>query len=147
MSSAEPDGESELPAEGPGAEDESDSQFGLDAKESLGELEEFSTNAQLLSGMTIGAGQEAPEWNACRGAIGSLGLTRGFLMELAEFKLDETIEPALAFGQAIKAYRRARDRMTVANLKLVLSIAKKYLFTGQPLDDLLQEGNIGLIKP
>jgi RNA polymerase primary sigma factor len=46
----------------------------------------------------------------------------------------------------MQAYRRARDRMAVANLKLVHSIAKKYLFSGQPLDDLLQEGNIGLIK-
>jgi RNA polymerase primary sigma factor len=145
-SSTELDAESELPAEAAGTEDKSDSQFGLDAQESLGELEEFRANAQLRSGLTIGAGQDEPEWNACRGALASLGLTRGFLMALADSKLDETIEPALAFGQAIKAYRRARDRMTVANLKLVLSIAKKYLFTGQPLDDLLQEGNIGLIK-
>ena len=43
-------------------------------------------------------------------------------------------------------YRRARDKMAVSNLKLVFSIAKKYLFSGQPLDDLLQEGNIGLLK-
>ena len=67
-------------------------------------------------------------------------------MELADSKLAGKPEPALAFGQAMKAYRRARDQMTVANLKLVYSIAKKYLFSGQPLDDLLQEGNIGLIK-
>jgi RNA polymerase primary sigma factor len=36
--------------------------------------------------------------------------------------------------------------MAVANLKLVYSIAKKYLYSGMPLDDLLQEGNIGLLK-
>lgn len=144
--SAEPDTESEPTTDVPGAEDEGDSQFGLDAKESIGELEELRVNAQLLSGLAVGASQEAPEWNACRGAIASLGLTRSFLMELTDSRLAGESEPALAFSQAMKAYRRARDKMAVANLKLVYSIAKKYLFSGQPLDDLLQEGNIGLIK-
>lgn len=144
--SAEPDTECEPTADVPGAEDEGDSQFGLDAKESIGELEELRVNADLLSGLAVGASQDAPEWNACRGAIASLGLTRSYLMELTDAKLAGEPEPALAFSQTMKAYRRARDQMAVANLKLVYSIAKKYLFSGQPLDDLLQEGNIGLIK-
>ena len=46
----------------------------------------------------------------------------------------------------MKAYQDARERMTIANLKLVFSIAKKHLYSGQPLDDLIQEGNIGLLK-
>lgn len=146
ISSAEPDTESEPPTDTPSAEDEGDSQFGLDAKESFGELEELCANAELLSVLAVVASQDAPGWNACRSAIASLGLTRSFLMELADSKLAGEPEPALAFGQAMKAYRRARDQMAVANLKLVYSIAKKYLFSGQPLDDLLQEGNIGLIK-
>lgn len=146
ISSAAPDAESDPQTDAASAEDEGDSQFGLDAKESIGELEELRVNAQLLSGLAVVASQDAPGWNACRGAIASLGLTRSFLMELADSKLAGEPEPALAFGQAMKAYRRARDQMAVANLKLVYSIAKKYLFSGQPLDDLLQEGNIGLIK-
>ena len=144
--SADPDAESDPPTDAASAEDGGDSQFGLDAKESIGELEELRVNAELLSGLAVGASQDAPEWNACRGAIASLSLTRSFLTELADSKLAGESEPALAFGQAMKAYRRARDQMAVANLKLVYSIAKKYLFSGQPLDDLLQEGNIGLIK-
>jgi len=128
------------------AEDEADSQFGLDAKASTDELAEFCATAELLSGIPVGASQDAPEWEECRGALGSLGLTRGFLMELADSGLAGEPDSAAAFSQAIGAYRRARDRMAVANLKLVYSIAKKYLFSGQPLDDLLQEGNIGLIK-
>ena len=146
ISSTEPDADAELPIEAGDVEDEADSQFDLDAKESFGELEEFCACAKLLSGLAVGASQDDPEWNACRGALASLGLTRGFLMELADSDLAGEPEPALAFAQAMSAYRRARDRMTVANLKLVFSIAKKYLFSGQPLDDLLQEGNIGLIK-
>jgi len=39
----------------------------------------------------------------------------------------------------------ARNRIVEGNLKLVHSIAKSYLYTGVPLDDLIQEGNMGLM--
>jgi len=129
-----------------GHEDEADSQPGLEAMASTDELAEFCANAELLSGLPVGASQSADGWLACRAALASLGLARGFLMELADSGLVGEPDSAHAFDQAMRTYRRARDRMTVANLKLVNSIAKKYLFSGQPLDDLLQEGNIGLIK-
>jgi RNA polymerase primary sigma factor len=127
-------------------EDEPGSEFAPDAKEFSGELTEFSASVELLSGLTVGTSQDTPEWDACRRALASLGLARGFLMELADSGLAVEHESALAFRQAMKSYLSARNQMAVANLKLVLSIAKKYMFSGQPLDDLLQEGNIGLIK-
>ena len=48
--------------------------------------------------------------------------------------------------QQLRAGDRARDRLMVCNLRLVLSIAKKYIGKGVPYEDLIQEGNIGLLR-
>jgi RNA polymerase sigma factor (sigma-70 family) len=48
-------------------------------------------------------------------------------------------------NDAVGAGQRARDEFVVANLRLVVSIARRYQSTGLPLGDLIQLGNLGLM--
>src|SRR5690606_19753707 len=49
-------------------------------------------------------------------------------------------------GRSIRRADRAKAELTSANLRLVVSFAKRFVNRGVPLDDLIQEGNIGLMR-
>lgn len=76
----------------------------------------------------------------------ALGLSRRFLEELAETERGNNSSSAKEYFSSIKAYKKANEMMVKANLKLVFHLAMKYRYSGEPLDDLVQEGNLGLLK-
>ena len=58
-----------------------------------------------------------------------------------------TVEEEVELAQAIKrGDRRALEKLTRANLRFVVSVAKQYQNQGLSLPDLINEGNLGLIK-
>lgn len=90
--------------------------------------------------------QAASRTEEVREHLDSLRLNTSFLFGLAKAAATGTHESAKAFVAAMTGYLQAREQMAAANLKLAFHIAKKYLYSGQPLDDLAQEANIGLMK-
>lgn len=69
-----------------------------------------------------------------------------YLQEIGREELI-SIEEEVELAQAIKrGDRRALDKMTRANLRFVVSVAKQYQNQGLSLPDLINEGNLGLIK-
>ena len=60
--------------------------------------------------------------------------------------VDEEIELAQAIHKGGPAGERAKEKLIKANLRFVVSVAKQYQHQGLNLTDLIDEGNIGLVK-
>ena len=71
---------------------------------------------------------------------------RMYLKEIGRIKLLSPEEEQEVAKKMAEGDEAARQRMSEANLRLVVSIAKRYVGRGMQLLDLIQEGNLGLMK-
>ena len=72
-----------------------------------------------------------------------------YLVEIGRAPLitiDEEIELAQKIRKGGREGERAKEKLVTANLRFVVSVAKQYQHQGLTLTDLIDEGNIGLIK-
>lgn len=71
---------------------------------------------------------------------------RMYLREIGKIPLLSNDEEMELAKRALEGDRKAKDRMAEANMRLVVSIAKRYSGRGMDLLDLIQEGNTGLLR-
>jgi RNA polymerase primary sigma factor len=69
-----------------------------------------------------------------------------YLREIQKTKLLSADEEKELAQRIAKGEKAARDRMIESNLRLVVKISKRYINRGLPFLDLIEEGNMGLIK-
>jgi RNA polymerase primary sigma factor len=92
-------------------------------------------------------GDEAAEYQDARSLPSSERNTmRIYLQEIGKTPLLTPDEEVTLANRIQRGDKRARDKMISANLRLVVKIAHDYVNFGLPLQDLISEGNIGLIK-
>ena len=114
--------------------------------ELIDDLSSFAATVKALSGLARADSVKGPNWSANREVLRSLGIQKSYLMGFMDERRCDQHPSAKLFAKAMEEHRQARERMALSNLRLVVSIAKRYLNSGMLLDDLIQEGNVGLIK-
>lgn len=89
---------------------------------------------------------ETDEIQATKSRDDNFDATRVYLNELGRSKLLTADQEKLYGAKALKGDHSARKIMIESNLRLVVKISRRYLNRGLPLLDLIEEGNLGLIR-
>lgn len=89
---------------------------------------------------------DAPEFKPNIEFVEEEEALKRYFREMGKIELVSMEEEIELAKRIAKGDEEARSKMIVANLRLVISIAKRYLNRGVKIDDLIQEGNLGLIK-
>ncbi|NJD06076.1 MAG: RNA polymerase sigma factor RpoS [Methylococcaceae bacterium] len=113
----------------------------------ISELEEASEFDEEIEEEIESAASE--EWENDLGPAGSdhqYDATRIYLKELGNSQLLTADEEKYYGRLAQKGDEAARAKMIESNLRLVVKISRRYLNRGLPLLDLIEEGNLGLIR-
>jgi RNA polymerase nonessential primary-like sigma factor len=115
----------------------------IDAVPSPEELEQADLDSDALPP----AGEREPE-EYSPGAVteGDLDATRLYLSEIGFSPLLTAEEEVMFARRARRGDADARRRMIESNLRLVVKIARRYMNRGLALLDLIEEGNLGLIR-
>jgi len=111
-------------------------------------LDQETDDGGVPKGEETGAPESPPKKKkkAKQSSPRSLDTIKIYLREISQISLLTAKEEVALAKKVSKNDARAREQMIEANLRLVVSIAKRYLNRGLPFLDLIEEGNIGLIK-
>ena len=104
----------------------------IDPDESFGEVEEIPEEEMNDEAITEGLAVDDP--------------VRMYLKEIGKVDLLSSEEEIELARRMLEGDKEAKKRLSEANLRLVVSIAKRYVGRGMLFLDLIQEGNLGLIK-
>lgn len=148
-----PSGLTRLVNEGPateGAAEDDDAVHGLsdDGNEATiadSRIDVFVERVGLLRESASVSTASATKRVELRNQLAALEPTATFI-QLVAHHLKEHGHEACDLSQPLEAIRRLYSQLVDANYRLVISIARRYVGTGIPLMDLVQEGNLGLLR-